>query len=164
MLLNFSLNRTKPRVGLQGWGPWGSRTLSVGEPGWIWPPAAHPGPWLSLQVSSGSVRPYLLPTPRGDVRGLQCHRPHAVETRGPQTPGSRRQPAPSAGQEEGEKGIREGGTSWSHLGPRSLPARGQRGAHNPGHSAFQRTHIGTTDLCRLETMLDRLLRVLKVSP
>lgn len=136
----------------------------MGEPRWIWPPTAHPGPWLSLQVSSGGVCPHLLPTPRGDVRGLQRHRPHTVETRRPQTPGSRRQPAPSAGQEEGETGIGGGGAcSGNHLGPRSLPARGQWGAHNPDHSAVQRTHIGTTDLCLLETMLDGL-HVLKVSP
>lgn len=97
----------------------------MGEPGWIWPPAAHPGPWLSLQVSSGGVCPHLLPTPRGDVRGLQCHRPHIVETRGPQTPSSRRQPAPSAGEEEGEKGIGGGGAcSRSHLGPEACPLGG----------------------------------------
>lgn len=113
MLANVALlfkSNSKGKDARQGL--WGSSTLIVGEHWWIWPPTGHPRPRLSFQVSSGRVCPHLLPASPGDVRGLQCHRPHTVEARGTQTPGSRSQLTPSTGQEEGGKlwwGLERGG-------------------------------------------------------
>lgn len=144
MLLNFSLNQTKPRVGLQGWGSVGFTDLKRGR---AWVDLAACCPPRSMALSPFRyhlvvfVLIYFLPLVVMFVaysvigltlwkRAVPRHQAHGANLRHLQAKKKVRRGSERAGPP---------GVTWAP----SLPARGQRGAHNPGHSALQTSAVWT---------------------